>query len=326
MLRENMISCLQLDSYLQQLLEQNSKLETTENLEGTIVWKGGGGDERWSNPLNWWGERVPLPGERVVFDGRSIGDAVVDCEVTVKSLEISSEYIGTVTSWPAGCLRARKTILIRGGVVNARLQALGDVVLAGGVVNGSLEAGGNVAIASGNIHCYLSANGDVIIENGELVWYGGKIKGDVLLSGGNIFLAGCYYFEGDFQRTGGKISGTPSFYFIGNRPQTFNAGADKINLWDFSVLTSRFGSELNLNGQVNVCGCFCNTGTVKVLDGAVLEIAAEGSRYYNMGTIIASSTAKVIRQKLLVAVSESEDVSLRASAIKGFAPPLSSPL
>lgn len=324
MLRENIINCWQLDSYWQQLSEQNKSLETADNLEETIVWKGGGNDERWSNPLNWWGERVPQPGERVVFDDRSIGDAVIDCEVTVKSLQISSEYIGTVTSWPSGSLKARKTILIQGGVVNARLQALGDIIIAGGVVNGSLEAGGNVAIASGNIHCYLSTNGDVIIENGDVVWYGGKVKGDVFLSGGKIFLAGCYYFEGDFHRTGGTISGTPSFYFIGNRSQTFNAGADKINLWDFSVLTSQSGSELNLNGEVNVCGCFCNTGTLKVLDGAVLEISAEGSsKYYNMGTIIATSSAKVIRQKLLMAVSESKDVSLPL-AIEELAPTLSS--
>ncbi len=305
---------------VERLSKQNSPSEKSGDLDAAIVWTGAGADARWSNPLNWRGERVPLPCDRVVFDGKSARDVVLDCEVTVKSLDISSEYIGTVASWPSGSLTAIETISIRGGTVNARLRALGDVAIAGGTVNGSLEAGGNLAIASGRIHCYLSANGDLMIQSGTVVWYGGKVKGDVLLSGGALFLAGSYYFEGDFQRTGGTISGTPSFYFTGNRPQTFNPGAGKINLWDLSVLASQFGSELNLEGEVSVGGCFSNTGTLKVLDGGVLEVSAEGSKYSNTGTIIATSSGKVIRQKLGLAASETEDVPLRAIAIEGFAP------
>lgn len=305
---------------LESLSKQNSPSEKSADVDATVVWKGAGGDARWSNPLNWWGERVPHPGDRAVFDGQSAEDAVLDCEAIVKSLEISSEYGGTLASWPSGSLTAVENISIRGGTVNARLRALGNLAIAGGTVNGSLEAGGNLAIESGRIHCYISANGDLTVKNGTVVWYGGAVKGDALLRGGALFLAGCYYFEGDFQRTGGTIVGTPSFYFTGSRPQTFNPGAGKMSLWDLSVRASLSGSELNLDGEVSVGGCFCNTGTLKVLDGAVLEVSAEGSTYSNTGTIIATSTGKVIRQKLLLAAMDTENVPFSAIALEGFAP------
>lgn len=305
---------------LESISKQNSSSEKSANLDAAIVWKGAGADDRWSNPLNWWGERVPVESDRVVFDGTSSKDAAIDCAASVKSLEISSEYSGTLASWPSGSLTAIETISIRGGTVNARLRALGNLAIAGGTVNGSLEAGGNLAIEHGRIHCYISANGDLIVKNGTVVWYGGEVKGDALLSGGALFLAGSYYFEGDFQRTGGTILGTPSFYFTGSRPQTFHPGAGKMSLWDLSVRASLSGSELNLDGEVSVGGYFCNTGTLNVLDGAILEVSAEGSAYSNTGTIIATSTGKVIRQKLVLTATDTEDVPFPTLALEGFAP------
>lgn len=327
---ENNMGCLRLKTGwpsaagnicgLESISKQNSPSEKSAEVDAAIVWKGGGADARWSNPLNWCGERVPRQCDRVVFDGTSAKDAALDCEAIVKSLEISSEYGGTLASWPSASLTANETISIRGGTVNARLRALGNLAIAGGTVNGSLEAGGNLAIANGSIHCYISARGDLIIKNGTIVWYGGKVQGDALLSGGALFLAGSYYFEGDFKRTGGTLSGTPSFYFTGTRPQTFNPGAGKMSLWDLSVFASLSGSELNLDGQVSVGGCFCNTGTLIVLDGALLEVSAEGSTYSNTGTILATSTGKVIRQKMVPTAVESEDVLFPAIAVEGLAP------
>ena len=61
-----------------------------------VTWDGGGGNKKWSEPLNWSGDALPGPTDSVVFDGTSSKDAQMDIPFTIDGLTIDVGYTGTV--------------------------------------------------------------------------------------------------------------------------------------------------------------------------------------------------------------------------------------
>jgi hypothetical protein len=231
----------------------------------TRYWSGGGDNRKWSNPLNWSGEQVPAHFDRAVFDKTCTENVLLDIGTQIKSLIITSDCTGTLWGW--NDLKVEENALIGGGTVEV-----------------SLSVGGNLTIENGTVNSYLSVSGDLTVDGGIFLWYGGSVKGNVLLKGGAVSFSSefssYYVFYSDFIRTGGTVEGTPMFSFCGTSPQTFHPGTDGMVLRDLSSL-----SELTLAGDCAIRGFFTNSGTLTVVTGATLDVSAAIS-CCNTGTVI----------------------------------------
>jgi alkaline phosphatase len=65
-------------------------LSTLDNYENIVIWDGNGANNNWGNPNNWFPQRVPLPTDNVLFNGRSNKACTVNVPVNIKSLTMDT--------------------------------------------------------------------------------------------------------------------------------------------------------------------------------------------------------------------------------------------
>ncbi|MCT7951001.1 hypothetical protein NG798_14475 [Ancylothrix sp. C2] len=239
----------------------------------TRYWNGKGGDQKWSNSLNWSGQSVPEATDFVIFNGSCVKNVVVDIHAEIKGLIIAADYIGCLSGW--NDLIVAENVLIQGGIFEV-----------------SLLCGGDLTIANGTLKTCFSTQGNLTISGGKVIWDSGEVSGNTILKGGllkfNSNYTRYYSFKGDFIRAGGKIEGTPIFRFDGNKPQLFSAGIEEMNLLDLYNT-----SQLNLQGNVKIESFFFNTGTLEITRAGTLDLE-EVNCFSNTGTLI--EKGKIIRR------------------------------
>ena len=79
--------------------DRNDPNHTAEAIRSVVVWRGGTGNLKWSDPANWAGGHVPGPSDFVRLSKGSTPDAVVDPAFggVIAGLTIEDNYDGTVT-------------------------------------------------------------------------------------------------------------------------------------------------------------------------------------------------------------------------------------
>ncbi len=106
----------------------------------TITWTNGGGNNLWTNPANWDLNRLPQPGDDVVFDATST-DNVQMFSVTadISSLTVEPGYTGTL-GFAGNTIRIRELFHLNGGAYsggNSTYTCDRDFLVTGGTQSGS---------------------------------------------------------------------------------------------------------------------------------------------------------------------------------------------
>ncbi len=145
----------------------------------TIEWTGLGGDNLWSNPLNWTGGRIPESQDRVIIN--VTGDAsILYSGLTSTIAELRSQEALTIAS---GSLRVGGQSYTSGGLhltggvlrVNGYLALTGPSTWTGGTFSGSgITNVVSTLSISGTEHKTLTG-GHVLDNRGTIVWTGGNI-------------------------------------------------------------------------------------------------------------------------------------------------------
>ncbi|WP_274365480.1 cadherin-like beta sandwich domain-containing protein [Paenibacillus thermotolerans] len=283
------------------------------------VWDGGGSDGKWSDPLNWTGDRLPTLFDNVKFDGTSGKDAVIDRHVKINDFTMAANYTGKITAPQQFDWFVEGNAVIRGGTLDNQSYF---------AVKGTTDiAGGNVKLKT------TSAKSEGML-----------FRDDVTISGGTVSFDGYYYdnynyeyynfkFYGDFNIIGGTVTGTSnaSFHVYVSGTQRFDTGSNALTLGRFAAFNGNSPTKLTVAGDVRIVrangaavnrtiveqsgtvtftsaassAVFDNAGTFAVADGAVLD-ARNAKSYINTGAITVSGTGSIKRTASVVGFTDAE--------------------
>ncbi len=129
----------------------------------TFTWDGGGSDDNWNTAANWNPTGIPGSSGSVVFNGTSADNALINVNVRIHSLTITSAYTGTITQ--SGAMVVGTGSWIQGGGTfqggSAPILIFGSLTLSGGTLgstsgiltlSGSLQkTGGTFTHRSGTV-------------------------------------------------------------------------------------------------------------------------------------------------------------------------------
>ncbi|MEA2238059.1 MAG: fibronectin-binding autotransporter adhesin [Thermoanaerobaculia bacterium] len=128
----------------------------------TVTWDAGGGDDNWSNPLNWTGDSLPTSSDDVVITTGGPGTVLLDQNATVKSINVLA---GVTFHVQAGwVLTVSNPSTINTGAVlrieNSTFTGTGDLLVQGSVVldGGTLAGSGLLYIDGGTMEVDVDTN------------------------------------------------------------------------------------------------------------------------------------------------------------------------
>ncbi|MFN6964313.1 MAG: carboxypeptidase regulatory-like domain-containing protein [Pyrinomonadaceae bacterium] len=235
---------------------------TTGRLLVTKTWDGGGTTNNWSDGANWSGDVPPQAGDDVIFDATSTKNAVIDVNVTVRSININAGYTGTISQ------ANNTTFTISASQFDVSTQSAGTFTC------------GTGATVNFNGNAYTLAGGQFNCQNGTITSAGNFILN---LNGGTFNApSGTMTFGGFAPQfnigTGGTFNHNNGTVILNSHFMNFQFPGGAAGVLELFNLTINTGSVISLNGQVNatlrtlgtlnlVTGTF-NAGTLEAL-GAV---------------------------------------------------------
>ena len=251
------------------------------------VWKGGGGNNNWSNTANWSQSAVPTATSKVVFDEASTTNSTIDADGTVAELIIDGTnegaYAGTITSST--------------GVVDN-----GAFVQDGGTFNASGETTSVTGLTtiSGGTYTASSAlqtlSGGLTVSGGTFTGSSGTVTTtNVILSNGTLTApnsSGTFNVSGNWDITGGTFSNNSGTVTLnGSGAQGLTSDAQAFNNLTFSgsgTVTQNDGLTVN-NNFIQSSGTFNSSHSLTFSVGGNFSIPATTgtlafNRYTGSGT------------------------------------------
>ncbi len=235
----------------------------------TISWDGGGGDNLFSNPLNWSGDVLPAPSDDIVLPDGATYAVVIDTNRTVRSLTVgASPGTGTQTLViPTG----QTLVAGLGGAVGAS----GVVELNGGALVGSSSAGltnQGKLISTGDATNTLSLQ--VTNQAGATIELNGTADLNIVANGFINNFGGVIFLDDNDLNLLTINSAPLTTHAGGSVSKQGGAGASSVNgsngvLINFGLLEAETG-QLTLNIPVIVEGATLNTSA-----GATLSLAGD---------------------------------------------------
>lgn len=188
-------------------------------LDATRKWDGGGTTDNWSDAANWTLDIVPGTHDTVVLDATSTKNMVIDTDIEVKSLQVTSAYTGTITN------NNKNVGALAGGVIFA---GTGSLALGNGTytVVGNWSTAGQQSEITGSpiLHIYNVATA---VATGIETYANVETN-----SSANITLTGTLKISGNLVSAGTLNVGSSTIELGGNftNTGTFNAGTGTIKL------------------------------------------------------------------------------------------------
>ena len=232
------------------------------------IWDGGGGDGRWSNPLNWVGDVVPAPGTPLVIE--NAGTVHVDVNTSIGAFRfgtpdpsvnpVADQLIiepGVELVLSDNPADQQSTISLHETVVNNGTLTINDQVTLGAGTftnNGTIRIGGPATLAGGRLiqtggpyaapSTYFGSRfvNDGMIECSGTLDFGGIDSSDdgagVTINNGTIVLMhGILNWKGESNRFGTDVSRYFDFY---NSPTGVIRGTGSVVLGGKSPLVGQF--------------------------------------------------------------------------------------
>jgi hypothetical protein len=258
------------------------------------TWTNGGGDNLWSNDLN-WSNGVPSSGDDAIFDGTSSDDCIIDIDAECLSLSMGSAFsAGQITSDEGYSLTISDACTIEAGTLNVA----GAIYFGAGSVNisgGSLLIGSDIEvdIYSFNISGGLFNGGDATeIRIGAIGMY-------LTISGGTFICPSNILKIANPQTgvnrdlitfTGGTFnhnSGTVILELSSSSSNRISTGLIFNNLKISNLVTSN--RTLNIGANVTVLGNLelisgTGTGAISFGNGGNIYLHGTLNNYNNEGT------------------------------------------
>jgi uncharacterized repeat protein (TIGR01451 family) len=141
----------------------------------TVSWDAGGGDENWSNALNWSGDALPTSGDDVIITTAGTGTVILSQNATVNSINVATgAYLHVGNGW----------VLTVDGPGMSTVDPGGTLQLDGGSPSGGSLSGNGDLTVSGVFHVFgngtLSGSGALAINNGGELHFGTLVAGWVM--------------------------------------------------------------------------------------------------------------------------------------------------
>jgi len=197
----------------------------------TYTWTNAGGDNLWTNKLN-WSPNTALPGsaDTVIFSASSTADCNIAANVNVSSFSIQSGYIGTITQTSSYTFTTAAFSQANGNLIlnsTSFSQTGGAVTMSGGTftATGSISFANNLTLSG----TAFTAGSGTMTVSGAFSQSSGTFRGGTgsmtfnstyaQSAGTSTFGTGGYVrVASDFTQTGGLFdaSSSPYLYFVGN--------------------------------------------------------------------------------------------------------------
>ena len=206
----------------------------------SCVWDGGGGQDNWSDALNWSANLLPATGASVTI-GSDYGTILYD----IASLSLASLTLGS----PLDILSGKTLTLTGTGTFNAGVSGAGTLSIAGATVNAYANAisVANLKLSSGR----LTGAGNLTVSN-SFEWTGGTLDSTFQnLSLTNLAKSGDLALEAlsDITLTGGVNTNAIDVYAHGNLNINTNGASQ------FVMIPSGTGSiRLKAGGNLTIGG------------------------------------------------------------------------
>ncbi|MDH5729887.1 MAG: hypothetical protein OEZ58_12905, partial [Gammaproteobacteria bacterium] len=213
-----------------------------------IVWDGGGPNNNWSSPNNWSTNSVPGPTEVAVFTSLSAKDVVINANVDVLGIMITSGYAGTITTSAGNTV----TVGVNGfkqygssytGSADA-IDVNGSFVLNGGTFTSSSTTLNVAADFSNGGGTFTHNSGSVILDGTAQILCGSTTFNNFtksvttadtlsICAGSTQTIAGTTILKGISGQALTIVSSTPSTQYILNMAQASHTGnIEYINIQD----------------------------------------------------------------------------------------------
>jgi probable HAF family extracellular repeat protein/autotransporter-associated beta strand protein len=262
---------------------------------GTLTWTGAGGDNLWSDAMNWTGGLAPVPGDTLVFGPGANQLSTYD------DLDPNTSF-NAIQFTGAGYTVSGNTLAIKGSIDasaatgantlndNLTLAANSSIVLGGSstslTLGGSIDNGGHNLQVTGtggtvNLAGAVSGSGNLADAN----------TGTVTLSAGNSYSGGTTLTAGTLQLSGNNALGTGTFTIKGG---TVEVGSASLALANALTIAGNFtvagSGSLTFSGAASISGsrAITITNTGGVAFGGPVTLG--GNLTINMGPVTFSGT------------------------------------
>lgn len=217
-----------------------------------INWDGGGGDNLWSNPLNWAGDNTPNNNtETAVYIGSASIDINVDSDHTIQSYSDGFGGAGfTNTLYGAGTLTIDRNLANSPGILNATGGDGGTLRLNGKVtINNS--TGGDTLVRNDN-----SAGGNTtLFDTGSTLTLTTALRTAQGMGGSIAFNGTLASSAADLRIGSDNVSfGTGHNSSAFGRDIVFYSAGSKLAINGGTVLTSGRKIQVNANGELELNG------------------------------------------------------------------------
>jgi len=277
-------------------------------LFGTVVWDGGGSDDKFSTPGNWVGDLCPCRGVKLVFNstGSNTKNCEVDSSITHSSITLNRGYRGRLIVNDT-CKLTLDSLITNAPMVvfsvGAKKSDIGVINISNnGVVNCAANAGINVTRLNLGLAGFISFRSKSSIDIGTL-WMDeySQFKGP---QDGNIYLTGNLTIANrtTFDAANGK------FHFTGTTDQNVDVfGANQLNTTVIVVNKASGAVVLQRNlssGNLTLTSGNINTGSNTITLTSDRGVFGGSSSSYINGKVALNNSSAWAGSKLRIPLGQ----------------------
>jgi fibronectin-binding autotransporter adhesin len=265
----------------------------------TVTWDAGGGDENWSNALNWSGDALPTTGDDVIITSAGTGTVRIDVNPIVNSITVQNGAALSVESGQVLTVNNPSSVDSDGllSLSGGTFSGNGDLTVNGTVYLDGSTLGGNGALTinpSGVLYVFVDTNVSEISRtttNAGFVFYEDFAPGpNFIFSGATLTNTGTIDIETDNDIDAG---GTPTLNNDsgGVIRKSAGTGSTRIN---FTVNHAAGATIQAQTGAISLNAGGSAAGACDISSGATLRLSGGTFTLANTATVTGAGTFTVV--------------------------------